>query len=63
MKPKYKVGQTVVMGKSPTYEIKEIASHGDGTCDCCPKASKYFMYRITRAYWVAEYLLERPTIN
>lgn len=61
--PKFKVGQTVVIGKSPVFTIKAIDTHGGGHCDCCQAADTYFMYNTNSNVWVNEDQLSRPTIN
>lgn len=63
MQPKYQVNQSIKMGKSPTYIIKEIATHGNGNCDCCPVATTYYMYRITNNVWVNENTIDIPIKN
>lgn len=61
-KPKYKVGETVLLG---VYEhtVKGIDTHGGGHCDCCTKATTYFMYNLTSNVWVNEDQLSSKKTN
>lgn len=62
-KPKYKLHERVTINHHGNYEVKGIEKHGDGNCDCCPKAKLYFMYQVTNNVWIAEEQLFKPTIN
>lgn len=60
--PKYQIGMKVLLGVYE-YIIKAIDTHGGGNCDCCPKATTYFMYNLTSNVWVNEDQIQRPPTN